>query len=256
MRLGLTLGTLFLLTSYASADIVGFGDFSGWQVNVGDPGPLYQVDIVGGWIKLTTQGNTEARSIFNETQQVVSQFAASFTYWTDNTHGIDHGAAFVIQRSPDGPFALGSPGFALGYGGNSGANGIANSLAVSLELGSGGTYSGVYSNGVVGGIGDPTAPIDFRNGNHVDVTLSYNGAILHETLFDPVLQASFDRSYPLDIPAIIGGDAAYIGLTASTDYGGGTNQYFSNFRFSSVPEPATHGLLSLLALAVWRRRSS
>ncbi len=237
-----------LAPSVAHANITGFGDFSGFTVNVNDSGSAPTVS--NGTLHLTNAG-AESRSVFYDTpQNISSPFTASFTYQASGNSYENPGACFVLQNSTAGASAVGT-GW-LAYGGMTG-----KSLGVSLESDS---LSGYYTDANFGGGSLSTSPVSLFSGDPINVTLTYNGTLLQESLLDTTTSASYNTSYLIltNFPAVLGGSTAYVGLTASGGFYG-TNQYFSNFTFSTVPEPSTLALLgigavSLLAYA-WRRRT-
>jgi hypothetical protein len=144
-----------------------------------------------------------------------------------------------------GPQALGQPGGSLGYGGldyYAGVPPIRQSVAVKFDsfklTPSGGRSStGLYVNGHEplnenlqpgdvfedlgkSGIDFTAAGLD-KNGPHTfEVTLTYDGKTLSETLTDRnVPTHTFTTSYPVNIPAQVGGTTGYVGFTGGT---GGT----------------------------------
>jgi len=253
-QFGLSLWFAFasMLPSIVSADIGGFGDFSGFTVNRADGGASPVTSP--GKIQLTNQAVGNRRSIFANTPQNIANFNATFTYQALNANANgDYGVTFVMQNSAAGASAVGSSGNGLGY------NGVSNSGAVSLQIGSN-SLSGFYSGGVAGGGGSPTSPVTLISGHLIDVSLSYNGTLLQELLSDATTGQAFVTSYPVNLTALIGSSNAFVGFTGSTNAigGPGADQYLSNFIFSGVPEPAT-GMLLLIAaamLALRRRRQA
>jgi hypothetical protein len=237
---------VMLTCGIAHADISGFGNFSGFTVNQGDPQAV--PSIAPGSFVLTGTGPVERRSIFNNTPQSISQFTASFSYVGGYDGGTD-GANFVIQNSPSGVHALGESLYFRGYG----SGGITNSAALSLELYTA-TQSGLFTGGVEGSSlpsGSPlTSPVNLHSGDLINVALTYDGSILHEQLLDTVTANTYSASFLANIPSLVGGSTALVGITASTN--GGINQTFSNFQFTSVPEPSC--LLLIGTLGLLRRR--
>lgn len=237
-----------ICSSVTKADITGFGNFSGFTINQADVGSA--VTISPNTVQLTNVNfaQQEARSIWFNTPQSVSQFTASFSYQALNASaGGIFGASFVLQNSPSGLGAVGLSSGSLGYGG------IGNSVAVSLELGAS-SRAGLYTGGVVGGGSAVTGSIDFGSGHWMNVLLSYNGSILQQTIVDTVTQETFSTNYVVNIPLQVGGSTAIVGLTASTGVGNNADQYFSNLQYSTVPTPAALPVLALGGMVGLSRR--
>jgi hypothetical protein len=245
-RLMLSLLVLAALSGLARADITGFGSFVGWRLNQVDSG---SAPVLGdGSIRLTSQGGSaQARGLFYLTPQNVDRFTASFTYQAANlVGGGGYGAMFVLQNDPEGAAAIGGTAGSLAY------NGINPSVAISLELSSGAlSRSGLYTGGTIGGGANPIGTLDLHSGHPIDVTLTYDGA-QHLTVnyLDTISLASFDNLFLVDIPNKVGSSTALVGLTASTGGGGSAEQYFSDFRYCTVPEPASISLLAAGAVAI------
>ncbi len=91
--------------------------------------------------------------------------------------------------------------------------------------------------------GIPTTPsidltssgIDLHSGDTMAVHMSYDGTNLTMTITDAVANATFTHTWPINIPATIGGNLAYAGFTGGT--GGETaSQKIESWTFvSSVP---------------------
>lgn len=241
---------LLLLAATTRADIGGFGNFSGFTVNVNDSGNAPTVS--SGTIHLINGGG-EHRSIFYNTPQNISQFTASFTYvatYAGAYYG-SPGFCFVLQNSPAGASSVTAGAYA--YDGLPG-----KSLAVTFESNNYSFTSGYYTNGTIGNGSLSTSPVDLFSGDPINVTLTYDGSFLHESLLDTTTLASYGTSYLILTPfsTVLGGSTAYVGLTAGNgSYG--DDQSFSNFQFTtgSVPEPASLSLLAIpAALLLMRRR--
>ncbi len=245
-----------LAPSVAHADINGFGNFSGFNVNSnGGSAPT----VSGGSIQLTSGGD-ELRSIFCDTPQNISNFTATFTYSANGQVGNYSGACFVLQNSASGTSALGneSNGGAFGY------SGIGNSIGVTLED-TDPNKSGYYTDGNFSGGSPPTSPVNLLSGDPIDMTLTYTGGLLlQESLLDLKTSASYSNTFLLSapIPTIVGGSTAYVGLTASSNnaLNNPLNQTFGNLQFTtSVPEPSTFALLGVGAISllayVWKKAS-
>lgn len=252
LRLLAAAAAVALLPAPAEADIIGFGDFSGFTINQTDTGSA--PTISNGSILLTNQNAFENRSIFCNARQGISQFTASFTYTLSGYANDVAGACFVLQDSTAAATACGTYNLAAG--------GISPSAEISLEIRNGNPgWSGFYTNGNIGGGSPSTSPVNLYSGDPINVTLTYNGSILHENLLDTVTAASYDASYVTNLPSILGRSDAFVGITANSgDVNCRAAQNFSNFHFtSSVPEPSTLVMTfsaAVGALLWWKRRKA
>jgi hypothetical protein len=126
------------------------------------------------------------------------------------------GFTFIIQGV--GPGALGSNGQGLGYAG------IANSAAVKFSIfqyggDPSGNTTGLFMNGQTpsGGINLDGSGINLNSQSIKDVTLSYDGSTLTETITDESSGAVFTHDYMMvNLPNLVGGDTAYVGFGGST----------------------------------------
>ncbi len=85
----------------------------------------------------------------------------------------------------------------------------------------GANLTGFYSGGV-----NPQPPqaeydmapsgINMQSGDLMKATLTYNGTVLMETVTDTVTGATYRNSYSANIPALVGGDTAFVGFGGST----------------------------------------
>ncbi len=187
--------------SAAHADIAGFGDFSGYRINQNDSATPPALFPAQDRIQLTVLGQAQRRSIFANATQNITQFIASFRYQALNA-GNAAGASFVIQNDPRGAAAV-NPG--PGFGGF-GFGGIAVSAGITLELGTTTGFSGLYTNGNVGGGSFNTSPVNLASGHFIDVSLVYNGSTLREIVTDVTTGGMFDRTYALNPAGHCGGD--------------------------------------------------
>jgi hypothetical protein len=255
-----------VVPSLAHAGISGFGDFSNFTINKGGLDSGLSPNIFPGKIEITDNSGSETRSIFYNTPQTISTFTAAFTYQEVNgSNAPTQGVAFVLQNTNQGPNAVAAAGsFGFGYNGLVGiAPGSTKSAAISLELSSP-TGTSLYTGGSVTlGGANHTSPVNLLSGDPINVSLSYNGPILQETVSDPLTSASSSFSYLVNLPQILGGTTAYVGFTAQTPaaiFGFVPDQqYISNLQFNAVPEPSAlmllgTGLTTLISLR-YRPRS-
>jgi hypothetical protein len=221
------------------------------------------------YVRLTDAQNGEAASLFNKNRVIISGFTTTFTFVMGaGSNPIADGMTFVIQNDPRGATALGQGGGAMGYGtdANDGLPpAIQKSLAIKFDAYKGfnsgdsnHSSTGVYING-----DRPNNPpnskqgdmpvdlagtgIDFNGAAQANpphpfkVTLSYNGTTLTETIVDTITNATFSHDYVIDIQALLGGNAGYVGFTAGT---GGLNAIIDvqtwTGQFPSPQPPVTY----------------
>lgn len=169
--------------------------------------------VTGGVLAITDGGTAEARSAWFSQPVPVQSFTTDFTFQIANPNA--DGMTFAIQSQ--GPNAVGSDGAGLGY------QGIAKSVAVKFDLyndaGEGSNSTGVYTGGKA-----PTQPsvnlnsigVNLHSGNTIHAHLVYDGTILTMTLTDTVTNGSVVETFPVNIPALVGGNTAYVGFTGGT----------------------------------------
>jgi hypothetical protein len=193
-------------------------------------------------LQLTDGGTNEAGSAFCTNQVDVRGFTTDFTFQLSDANA--DGITFTLQNSSAGAAALGPGGGGLGYGPDQlgGTGGISNSVAIKFDLysnnGEGDDSTGIYTGGA-----SPTTPfvdlsnsgIDLHGGDTMAVHIAYDGTNLTMTITDAVVNATFTQTWPINIPAAIGGNLAYAGFTGGT--GGLTaSQKIESWTFvSSVP---------------------
>jgi hypothetical protein len=200
--------------------------------------------FTNGVAQLTDGGGSEAGSVFSDQKTDIRSFTTTFTIqMSPGTSPMADGMTFVIQSNS--PNALGFPGGGLGYGADTpvsegGPVGIPNSVAVKFDLfnnqGEGFDSTGIFSAGRSPTVRDPALPstptalvpdqtvdmsgsgIDLQSGDVFQVTLTYDGTTLNETITDETQSThpSFTTSYAVNIPALVGGDTAYVGFSGGT----------------------------------------
>ncbi len=164
-------------------------------------------------LQLTNGEMFEAGSAFYATPVNIQQFTTQFTFQLSNPAA--DGITFTIQNN--GPTALGAVGGSLGY------QGIPKSVAIKFDLysnaGEGPNSTGLYINGA-----SPTVPainltgtgLNLHSGDYINATITYNGTDLTLTLSDGITQATWSNTWVVNIPAIVGGNTAYVGFTGGT----------------------------------------
>jgi hypothetical protein len=169
--------------------------------------------VTGGVLQLTNGGTGENRTAWFATPVPVGSFTTDFTFQQMNAAA--DGMTFTIQASSI--WALGYSGSGLGY------QGIPNSVAVKFDLynnaGEGSDSTGLYTGGVA-----PTLPsvdlsstgINLHSGDVMHAHMVYNGTNLTMTLTDTVTNATVTEVFPVNIPSLVGGNAAYVGFTGGT----------------------------------------
>lgn len=200
----------------------GFADHGDLTANANTSRAIF----TGNVIRLTDGNNSEGGSVFTNTQAGIRRFTTSFTFQArPGTVPMADGMTFIIQSNS--PMALGNTGGGMGY------QGILRSVAVKFDLfnhGHGGYSTGLYVDGHnpdVPGAGEADISlvgtgIDLTSGHPFKVDLTYDGASLIEKITDMVSGAIYtiDDYPPLDIPAHVNSDTAFVGFGAGT---GGLN---------------------------------
>jgi hypothetical protein len=169
--------------------------------------------LSGTSLELTDGQTNEAGSAFYTTPLNIQLFATQFDFQLKDPRA--DGFTFAIQNT--GVDALGSLGGSLGYGH------IHASVAVKFDLysnaGEGPNSTGVYLDGVsptVPSIQLPASEINLHSGDPIRAILTYDGKILNMTLYDLVSHGSWYQEFPVDIPAAVSGDTAYVGFTGGS----------------------------------------
>jgi hypothetical protein len=178
----------------------------------------------GTRLRLTDGGGTEAATGWFNVQANIQTFTTDFSLQiTPGSSPTADGMTFAIEANSTS--VLGPSGGGLGYGPDTaaGTGGIANSVAVKFDLysnaGEGINSTGIYTNGA-----SPTTPfvdltgsgIDLHSGHVFNVHMVYDGTNLTMTITDATTNAAFTHAFPINIPAIVGGNSAYVGFTGGT----------------------------------------
>jgi hypothetical protein len=237
---------LAMASATVHADITGFSNLSQFTITQNDAGSAPTVPSPGT-LELTNGGG-EARSVFANAPQNISQFTVSFTYQAIGTTNSDPGATLVLENDPRGASAVGNTSVNYGF------QGITKSVGVTFDLSV--NTTGFFTNGSVSGGGaSGVSPVILDSGDPINVQLTYSGSTLTENLVDTVTSAKFSTTDLVltSIPTIVGGNTAFVGLTAASSVG--ADEFFSNLQFTSaVPEPACLSLFGVGAIAALIRR--
>jgi len=234
--LSLAMMTLGLLSPRAAnAQVINYpGGFAG------SSGQIWLEDatvLSGSAIQLTQSGATNGNNnAWYETPVNVQAFTTTFTFAetcpTDCGDGLGFMIISVSNPSSAGYTYSGDSGAQFswsqcGGAGNTDCSAI-NSILVKFDLfdaqtgAPGANFTGFYSGGTY-----PQAPnnpqydmsgsgINMEAGDLMRVTLSYNGTVLTEIVTDTVTGATYTNSYTANIPALVGGNTAYVGFGGST----------------------------------------
>jgi hypothetical protein len=219
--------------------------------------------------QLTTGGTFLAGSVFSTSRVAITAFATSFTFrFTPGSMPppVGNGITFTIQG--DTPATVGPAGGGLGYGPDapsttSPQRGIRNSVAVKFKtvsnaVGETTNNTGLFTDGrspsvPEAGSGNVLVNLDPNvinlsgpdpaNPDPIQVDMTYDGTTLVVTITDTVTHLSAIQSYMVDIPALVGANAAYVGFTGST---GGTHtafQVIQDWTFGPpMPFPSPHAV--------------
>ena len=171
-------------------------------------------------LQLTDGGTQEAAAAWYNLPVNIQTFNNTFTFQLSNPSA--DGFTFTIQNT--GVNALGPAGGGLGYGPDApgGTGGIGKSVAIKFDLydnnGEGPNSTGLYTNGA-----SPTTPattlgggVNLHSGDTFSVNMVYDGTKLTMTITDGVTNATFQTSWTVNIPQIVGGNTAYVGFTGGT----------------------------------------
>jgi hypothetical protein len=195
--------------------------FAGWSRN-GHAGPLTNNSVI-----LTDGNPSEASSVFLNYPQFIGSFVASFIYQDVGGGGAD-GCVFILHNHPAGPWAIGAPGGSLG------CSGLSPAVALQFNIyAPNGVGMALRTNGQTGAPYNSTSPVNLASGNPIGVSLVYTGTTFSITLTDMVTHVKFVTNAVFSIPAVLGTNTAYVGLTAA-DGGISSRQVISNFQFASL----------------------
>jgi Ca2+-binding RTX toxin-like protein len=241
-----------------TTDAVGGLDFSsGFPATTSNTmffnGPV----VSDGALVLTDGAPREYRTAFSKTLQDITKFKTSFEFQIAGDAS-GHGFAFVVQS--DGATIKpvtegGNIGEGLGYGSATKLT-YPHSMAIKFDLfrsadifeysGDSISTTGLYLSGAV-----PTTPeinllpagIDLHSNHKMRAALDYDSSLrkLVLSIDDTVTGAQFAKVFSdLNLPASLGGGAAYVGFTASTTKNPelAATQKILHWKFASVGPPS------------------
>jgi lysophospholipase L1-like esterase len=177
--------------------------------------------VTGSRLRLTDGRAGEAGSAFTAQPVDVTRFATQFTFQLSNAFA--DGFTFTIQGA--GPRVLGGSGGNLGYApALAGTAGVPESAAVNFRLynynGETGNSTGLHTSSSPGASASWVDlgqwGINLHNGHRFVAAITDDGATLNVALTDTVTGAMATQSYTVNIPALVGGTAAYVGFTGGT----------------------------------------
>jgi Legume lectin domain/Chitobiase/beta-hexosaminidase C-terminal domain len=192
-------------------------------------------------LQLTNGGISQAGSVFSTTPANVQSFTTDFSFQLTNATA--DGMTFAIQNS--GATALGPSGGGLGYGAPlpGGTPGIPTSVAIKFDLhsnaGEGSDSTGLYTNGAsptIPAIDMANSPINLHSGDIFKVHITYDGTWLLMTITDATTGKSFVEAWPVNIPSVVGGSAAFIGFTGGTGTSTATQEIVSWTYAAGTPQ--------------------
>ena len=206
----------------------------------GSPGgvkPINNAYYSGSTIQLTSLAGNETSNAYFIHPVNVQAFTTSFT-WTAKCPGgsslCGDGMGFTIisATNPKSPnYWSGGSGGQLAWSSGCTASGTncetLKSILIKFDLYNLTTHSdkanltGLYTAGEY-----PQAPnaeydmapsgINMESGHLMRATLTYNGATLYETVSDTVTNATYSRSYSVNIPSQVGGNTAIVGFSGGS----------------------------------------
>lgn len=189
--------------------------------------------IAGTRLQLTPSARYNVATAFYPLALNIQTFTTDFSFQITNPSA--DGMTFTIQGN--GVYAVGSQGGGLGYGPDPFDSGkilsIGRSVAVKFDIfdndGEGYNSTGIYTDGAVPSIPAldmTTSGIMLRSGHVFDVHMVYDGSILALTITDKATTpvSVFSTTFPIDIPAHVGGSTGYVGFTAATGELTGTHE--------------------------------
>jgi hypothetical protein len=223
------------------------------------PGILLSINgsakIAGSALQLTDGQANESGSAFSTLAVDITRFSTQFQFQLPTSSA--DGFTFCIQGVASN--TTGPTGGGLGYGPDAtgGTNGIPNSIAVKFDLfsnqGEGTNSTGLYVNGAaptnVGSINIGNT-LNLHSGHVFNVSMTYDGTTLRVTITDTATHASATQGYAVNIPGVVGANAAYVGFTGGTGGATAVQNILSWTYSTNLTAPAAPTGLSATALSM------
>jgi len=214
---------------------IGFFGGANWSSNVASG--TFSTPLFNGSnsMILTDGAGSEDRGGFFSSPLYVGGFLATYTYSQNaGVNGAD-GVAFVLQNDPRGAAALGGGGGQLGF------VGITPSVGFCYNIYTGNGFGGIGAEfGEDGNLGQvfATGGVSLSAGDNILTSIQYLNGILSITMQDTNVSASFTTNMAINIPAILGTNVAYVGITGA-DGGVAATQIVTNFTYLPIVGLAT-----------------
>jgi hypothetical protein len=224
--------------------------------------PTGKVAISGNVVNMTDGDSHSGGGLWYNTVQNIQSFTTTFTFQLPGIDG--YGMFFVIQNSNSttnpgysGLSAGGNSANGMGYGAGGGASqpALGNSVGIKFDaspfnqgswfvepspVSSTGLYvdggPAIGANGPVSGFGSEVDLHRFNIGvgsnDVMQAVVTYDGSILTMVLTDTSTGATTRLSWPVNIPAIVGANTAYIGFCAGTPITSGSMDKILSWSFS------------------------
>jgi hypothetical protein len=188
----------------------------------------------GNALVLTDGMITEERSVLSAAKVGIDTFTSHFSFQSNADPNSADGFTFVLDNGTNSD--LGDGGSDLGY--SAGTFGT-NSVALAFNLYNNSSYGSTFGF-ASGGMraSSPVAPssLDFHSGDTFDATVTYDGTTLSVSVVDTTTSQTFSDSETINLPQVLGGNAAYVGFTAGTG-SEDSDQEIKSFDFTGTAPP-------------------